>query len=72
VGRQEVSIRRTVSQNELRKTCNNHSNTSEEVVVGGETDESVRRKGALELAQREDGRCEWNEETEQTEQTRVG
>jgi hypothetical protein len=72
VGRQEVAIRRTVSQNELRKTCNYHSNTSKEVVVGGETDEGVRRKSALELAQREDGRCEWNEETEQTEQTRVG
>jgi len=40
----------SISENELCETCDHHSNTSEEVVVGSEANKGVRWKSALELA----------------------
>jgi len=65
-------VGRTVSEDELGDTGEVHGDGAEEVVVAGEAGEGVGRDGALELAEGEDGGGVWDEESEQTEERRVG
>lgn len=62
----------SVSEDELGHTSDIHGNGAEEVVVGVKTDERSWCHSSLEAAENENGGCVGNEESQETEQSRVG
>ena len=63
---------RTIAKNEFRDACEDHRNTSKEVVIATQSDQALRRHSTLESAKDENGRCVRDKETDQTEERRIG
>jgi hypothetical protein len=66
-----MKARHTVSKNELGDTGKVHSDSTEEVVITVQADETGGCHGTSQATKGEDGGCVWDQEAKKTEQCRV-